>query len=162
MTERKEWNILYGMPLFCIFILFSWYGHYICLILHWLWCIESTVFVTKDRKFYLSLAYWKVSFIWRVVVILRNYYMSIFSNWIKFPNLTLSIYSPLSLTTQQQYFWVLLPLPVLRHSPFLDICSKWKWMNGQCHVSFSGHGSMHSNLAQCSSVLISQSHSWCI
>lgn len=85
MTERKEWNILYGMPLFCIFILFSWYGHYICLILHWLWCIESTVFVTKDRKFYLSLAYWKVSFIWRVVVILRKYYMSTFSNWIKFP-----------------------------------------------------------------------------
>ena len=118
------------------------------------------MFVTKDRNFYLPWAYWKVSFIWRVVVILRKYYISIFSYWIKFPFMTLSIYSPLTLTTQNNFFLVLLPLPVLRHSPFLDICCKWKWING--HISFSGHSSMHGNLAQRSSVLISQSHSWCI
>ena len=72
----------------------------------------------------------------------------------------MSIYSPLSLTTQNNIFWVLLPLPVLRNSPFLDICCKWKWMNG--HISSSGHSGIHGNLAQRSSVLISHSHPCCM
>lgn len=40
------------------------------------------------------------------------------------------------------------------------ICCKWKWMNG--HISSSGHSGIHGNLAQRSSVLISQSHPCCI
>ena len=44
-----------------------------------------------------------------------------YSYWIKFPIMTLSMCSPLSLTTQNNIFLVLLRLPVLRHSPFLDI-----------------------------------------
>ena len=176
MTEQKEWKLFctkshFSAYLSCSPDIVTMYLSYLAwnrdlnsspqiYFLHWLWCIERVVFVTKDRNFYLPWAYWKVSFIWRVVVILRKCYISIFSYWIKFLFMTSSIYSPLSLTTQNNIFLVLLPLPVLRHSPFLDICSEWKWMNG--HISSSGHSGMHGNLAQCSSVLISQSHSWCI
>lgn len=176
MTEQKEWKLFctkshFSAYLSCSPDIVTMYLSYLAwnrdlnsspqiYFLHWLWCIERVVFVTKDRNFYLPWAYWKVSFIWRVVVILRKCYISIFSYWIKFLFMTSSIYSPLSLTTQKNIFLVLLPLPVLRHSPFLDICSEWKWMNG--HISSSGHSGMHGNLAQCSSVLISQSHSWCI